>query len=159
MHILDVLKYGHKTVLDTITDLTPEEWGTVGATSQWTPKDVMAHLASYEQAHADLLDTFLGMPVTPLLTSFQNEYESFGDREVDKRKTTTLENILSEYTSAYQRISVAAPKLQKEQWEKAGTIPWYGDAYSLDDFMVYNSYSHKREHTAMIRQLLKRLRP
>ena len=31
-----------------------------------------------------------------------------------------------------------------------GTLPWYGNRYSLDDFIVYTFYGHKREHGAQI---------
>ena len=33
-----------------------------------------------------------------------------------------------------------------ETWRQIGAIPWYGPEYSLDDFVVYNIYGHKREH-------------
>lgn len=29
-------------------------------------------------------------------------------------------------------------------------MPWYGDAYALDDLIVYMYYGHKREHNAQI---------
>ena len=40
---------------------------------------------------------------------------------------------------------------------QAGTLPWYGMAYSLDDVLVYMYYGHKREHSAQIAAFRDRL--
>ena len=39
---------------------------------------------------------------------------------------------------------------------RPGTLPWYGDEYALDDFIVYTSYGHKREHGPQIEAVLER---
>ena len=31
-----------------------------------------------------------------------------------------------------------------------GTLPWYGEEYDLEDFIIYTFYGHKREHSAQI---------
>jgi hypothetical protein len=36
--------------------------------------------------------------------------------------------------------------LPAETWREAGTIPWFGPGYSLNDLVVYQMYGHKREH-------------
>jgi len=40
---------------------------------------------------------------------------------------------------------------------QAGTLPWYGLEYALDDFLVYAFYGHKREHSAQIAAFRDRL--
>jgi hypothetical protein len=37
-----------------------------------------------------------------------------------------------------------------EKIREAGTMPWYGNEYALDDYLVYSFYGHKREHCAQI---------
>jgi len=39
-------------------------------------------------------------------------------------------------------------KISPERLREVGAIPWYGDEYSMDDFLVYTYYGYKREHTA-----------
>ena len=41
-------------------------------------------------------------------------------------------------------------KIPVEVLRRPGTLPWYGAQYALDDFIVYQYYGHKREHTAQI---------
>ena len=40
--------------------------------------------------------------------------------------------------------------IPSETLRQSGTLPWYGMAYALDDFLVYAYYGHKREHSAQI---------
>ena len=42
------------------------------------------------------------------------------------------------------------PAKRHTQFRENGTLPWYGAEYSLDDFIVYTYYGHKREHAAQI---------
>ncbi len=44
-----------------------------------------------------------------------------------------------------------------ETLRQAGTLPWYGMDYSLDDVLVYMYYGHKREHSAQIAAFRDRL--
>ena len=39
-----------------------------------------------------------------------------------------------------------ARSIPAETWREAGTIPWYGPEYALDDLVVYQMYGHKQEH-------------
>jgi hypothetical protein len=68
--------------------------------------------------------------------------------------------VLGEYNDTQARVMLLAPTITPEVWRKAGTLPWYGMEYALDDFIVYSFYGHKREHSAQIavfRDLLVRL--
>ena len=67
------------------------------------------------------------------------------------------ESILAEYTSAHTRVITLAGRLPGSLWAQTGTIPWYGAEYSLDDFIVYQYYGHKREHSAEIAAFADRL--
>jgi len=49
-----------------------------------------------------------------------------------------------------------AGSLTPERLRETGTIPWYGEQYSLDDLIVYSNYAHKREHSSQIRLFRKR---
>ena len=40
---------------------------------------------------------------------------------------------------------------------EVGTLPWDGEDYALDDFLVYGYYGHKREHSAQIAAFRDRL--
>ncbi len=48
-------------------------------------------------------------------------------------------------------------QLSSETLRQNGTLPWYGEGYALDDFLVYAYYGHKREHSAQIAAFRDRL--
>ncbi len=47
MNAVDILKYGHLTVIQTIDGFPESAWDTPGACGTWSVKDIIAHLASY----------------------------------------------------------------------------------------------------------------
>lgn len=160
MNAADILKYGHQTILKTIEGLTPKEWQTVGATSQWTAKDVMAHLASCELVLVGLLRSFLKSSTpTPLLDAFKSQDgDQFNAEQVRDRRERSVKAVVEEYVKAYQQVAQLAPQIPPATWRQPGTLPWYGAEYSLDDFVVYTYYGHKREHAGQLKLFLKNLR-
>ena len=73
---------------------------------------------------------------------------SFNDVEVAKRQDMTAAEVLEEYTDRHTRNQEILKDFPTELLPKVGTMPWYGNEYCLDDFLVYSFYGHKREHTS-----------
>ncbi|NJL58174.1 hypothetical protein HC928_25955 [bacterium] len=55
MNILDILKSGHQTVLKAVEELPQAIWEQPGACGEWSVKDIVAHLASFEVTLVDIL--------------------------------------------------------------------------------------------------------
>ena len=158
MFALDIIKYGHKDVLDSIKDLNDSTKNTPGVTTRWSVKDTLAHLASYEHLLEDALN-FVAEPgkARPYLDHLNKSRQTFNDDYVAKLGLMSFEEILEDYQKTYERVAILVERLGLDKLREAGTIPWYGKEYSLDDFIVYASYGHKREHTGQIKQFRKRL--
>lgn len=155
MNIADILKYGHQTVLDTVDGLPETQWEKSGVCGEWSVKDIIAHLASFEHILTDVLSGFLGGGPTPYLERWSNE--KFNDDEVAQRRTRTPAQVLAEYNDTHARNMSMVAKIPAEKCREPGTLPWYGAEYSLDDFVVYTYYGHKREHCAQIKLYRKKL--
>jgi hypothetical protein len=122
-------------------------------------KDILAHLASYEQVLVDVLSTIVGRDSTPSLNKFTELGAQFNDTEVGIRKERTMREVLDEFNDAHAQVMSLAAQISPELFRQTGTLPWYGREYALDDFIVYTFYGHKREHSAQIdafRDLLRR---
>ena len=157
MNALDVLKYGHGTVLKAVEGLPDEAWEETGVVGVWSTKDVIAHLASFEQVLAEVLGVALDPDAsTPTLDLFRAG-GSFNDEQVALRKGKTPAEVLAEYEGWHDRVMELAGRIGPQTFNREGTIPWYGEEYDLEDFIVYTSYGHKREHCAQI-ALFKRRR-
>jgi hypothetical protein len=160
MNASDILKYGHRTVLRSIEGLPEREWQTGGVCGVWSVKDIIAHLASYELVLEEVLRSFgpgpampsqsTGASATPMLDAFVAPGGRFNDDQVALRSSHSHDAVLAEYIGAYERVAALVAQLPAETLRQAGTLPWYGLEYALDDFLVYTFYGHKREHCAQI---------
>jgi hypothetical protein len=157
MNATDILKYGQPTVLQTIDGFPESAWETPGACGVWSVKDIIAHLASYEQVLVDILTTFTNGGPTPTLNTYIELGGQFNDSEVSRRKEKTMQEVLAELNDAHAQTMSLIVKIPPETLRQAGTLPWYGMDYSLDDVIVYMYYGHKREHSAQIAAFRDRL--
>jgi hypothetical protein len=157
MNAADILKYGQATALQAIDGFPETAWKTPGACGVWSVKDIVAHLASYEEVLIDILSGFVGRYPTPSLEKFLELGSQFNDTEVERRKGRTVREILDEFNDVHAQVMSLAERIRPEAFRQVGTLPWYGMEYSLDDVLVYMYYGHKREHSAQIAAFRDRL--
>ena len=150
MNATDVLRYGHRTVLESLEGLPPVRWQDPGVVGVWSVKDVLAHLASFERVLVEVLESLAGAEPGPLLDRFRSS-EGFNGEEVAARAESSPEAVLDEYIASFERVLARVERLDGELLRQPGLIPWYGPGYSLDDFIVYAFYGHKREHGAQLK--------
>jgi hypothetical protein len=158
MNAGDVLKYGHEMVVQAVEGLPDPAWLAPGVCGVWSVKDVIAHLASAELLVVDVLSTFVETRPTPHLDAFKRKDPKHNDQEVERRQAWPAARVLAEYQEAAERALALAARIPAETARRAGSLPWYGDEYALDDFLVYTSYGHKCEHCAQIAAYRDRLK-
>jgi hypothetical protein len=159
MNINDVLRYGQHTLTATVESVPESAQGLAGACGMWSVKEIVAHLASYELVLVDILSSLSGETTTPHLDRFIALREDFNDAEVDERRTHTMHDVLAELAGAHEVTLRLSSQLAPERARESGTLPWYGEGYSLDDLVVYQYYGHKREHAAQVAVFLDHLAP
>jgi hypothetical protein len=157
MNAIDILKYGHLTVLQTLDGFPEKAWDTPGACGVWSVKDIIAHLVSYEQVLVDVLTSFGSSSPTPMLNRLIEQGSQFNDAEVNSRKAKNMKAVLGEYNDAHAQVMSMVTQIPPETLRQTGTLPWYGAIYAVDDFLVYAYYGHKREHSAQIAAFHERL--
>lgn len=145
MNAHDILFYGNRTLLASLERVPPSERDTPGVVGWWSAREVMAHMAIFEEGLVQILESFLGGPFPELLSNMDS---SKNDELVAQKKDLSFDQILAEYDTAHTRAMELIEKIAPEKLREVGAIPWYGAAYSLDDFIVYAFYGHKREHAA-----------
>jgi len=150
MNSIDILQYGHETVKTAVADLPENEWQMVGVCGHWSVKEIIDHLASFEQLLIEVLTSLLeDAPLTPTLDRLLDDAQ-FNDDEVVRRHELTVEESWIAYKTAHKTAVALLSQIPLEGQRLKGTLPWYGDAYDLEDFLVYTYYGHKREHCAQI---------
>ncbi len=153
MQPLDVLRYGQAAVDELIDRLTPADWN-VTAVGTWTTKDLVGHLGAFEVRFAEVVALFAGSePATNLRASSPT---TFNDDQAAIRAGWSIADILAEFRDAHHLTMSLVDRIPAATWREAGTIPWYGAGYSLDDLVVYTMYGHKREHGPQLEAVLER---
>lgn len=151
MNAIDILANGHQIVVAAVDGLDDVDWQRPGACGHWSIKDIIAHLASFECVLVELLGTMLPESgATPTLDRFIQDFENFNDDEVIRRQARSVAEIWAEYESAHRLAMNLLAQIPTDAQRVTGLLPWYGDQYSLEDFLVYTYYGHKREHCAQI---------
>ena len=151
MNAQDILINGHKHVLDAVDGLPELDWTTPGVCGIWSVKDIIAHLASFEHVLVDVLRSLLvADSPTPTLDRFRRNSGRFNDAEVEARQGKSAAEVLAEYEQTHALAAQLLARIPREGRILSGALPWYGDTYDLDDFIVYTFYGHKREHCAQI---------
>jgi len=58
--------------------------------------------------------------------------------------------VIDEYKDTHELVMDASAKIPPGSWRRSSALPWYGEEYDLEDFIVYSYYAHKREHCGQI---------
>jgi hypothetical protein len=149
MNIRDILTYGQNQIFEAIEDLSAVDWTTPGICGEWSAKDIVAHLASYENVLLDVLKSLLGDEDTPHLHAFTTD-ENFDENEVIKRRNKSWIVVLAELALAHDEVMNLIDQIPASVLYQKGMLAWYGDDYYLEDFIVYTHYTHKHKHAAQI---------
>ncbi|MBE0690907.1 MAG: DinB family protein [Anaerolineae bacterium] len=150
MDLPTILKYGDATLmvaLERVPESAREAGGVCGV---WSVKEIVAHLASYEWMLVDTFRSIRGESPTPLLEDMARLGDAFNDVWVEQYRDKSFAETLADYHEAHAQTMALASQFSPEQFRQNGMLPWYGDEYSVDDFVVYTFYGHKREHSAQL---------
>ena len=149
MNISEALQNVNLLVIRALDGLAEKEWDIPGVCGDWSIKDIVAHLASYEHLIVDVLTTFQGGELTPTVERWTNSRATFNAEEVEARKYATAQQVMDEYQGMQVEATSLIMQIPPEKVQQTGTMPWYGNQHSLADFIQY-MIEHIREHVAQI---------
>src|SRR5215212_5193153 len=101
MNAADIVKYGQGTALGAVEGLPEGDWTTGGVCGIWSVKDIIAHLASYEQVLAEVLTTVTSGGPTPYLDRCTDRSGNFNDAGVAARSNLSVAETLAEFNEAH----------------------------------------------------------
>ena len=156
MNASELLEKSNLLVIQTVDDLPETAWDIPGACGNWSVKDIIAHLASYEHIIVDVLNIFQKEQPTHYILKFLHESDQFNKVEVEVRKYETAQHVLEEYQDAQVEATSLLMQIPGEKVQERGTMPWYGEDCCLADF-INRMYEHTREHCAQIARFRQRL--
>lgn len=149
MNAAPLLEQSHMMVLQIVNDFPERQWDIPGACGDWSVKDTIAHLTSYEHLLVDVLNKLVGDTPTPYLDKFVSRQAEFNTSEVAERQYHTAQQVIDEYNETQLQSTDLLAKIPAEKVTQTGTIPWNKDrsVAGLIDVL----YTHTSEHCAQIK--------
>jgi uncharacterized damage-inducible protein DinB len=128
--------------------LSEAEMTQVQVEGVWTIKDVLGHVASWEEICLEPLRRYADGE--PFEAQVVKDYVIFNEELAARKQDTPLDVVLDEWDAIRQELVAAASKLPAEQWEQRVLVPW-GDEGTVTE-MLDELYHHELEHVHAIQQ-------
>lgn len=96
MNASEQLEKSNLLVIQVVDDLPETAWDMPGVCGNWSVKDIVAHLASYEHIVVEVLSIFQKDQPTPSILKFLDQPDQFNAAEVAARKYETAQHVLDE---------------------------------------------------------------
>ena len=145
-----MLENSNLLVIQTVDNLNEVAWDIPGACGEWSVKDIIAHLATYEQVMIDVLNTFTGSEPTPYVLRWIQQHDDFNKAEVEARRYNTAQHVEDEYQDLQVQATSLLQQIPEETIQRKGTLDWYKPESSLADF-IDMMYKHTLEHCEQIK--------
>ncbi|QBD78721.1 DinB family protein [Ktedonosporobacter rubrisoli] len=149
MSTTDILEKSHTLALQSIEGLPEAEWDVPGVCGDWSVKDILAHLATYEKLLVEVFKTFSGAPPGAYIARCRADQQAFNAAEVEARKYLTAQQVENEYNEGQIQSTALLAKIPAEMLQKTGTLSWYDPNSCLADFLQM-IYQHTSEHCSQI---------
>jgi hypothetical protein len=165
MNATNALKSGDEMLTDAINTLvgldwfSAEYWYKSGACDQWSIKDVIAHLTSFETLLTDVLISLEAGAITPDFALYIADPERFNHMQVSDRQDKSVGELLAEYEQAHALNQNWLPYIDGKKLYESGLVSWFGEEQSPADFIIYAAYDHKREHVDQIMSFIQHVAP
>jgi uncharacterized damage-inducible protein DinB len=131
-----------------IEGLSEEEMTQVQVEGVWTVKDVLGHIASWEETCLEPLRRYTDGG--PFEVEVIEDYLAWNDVEAARKRDVPLDAILDELAAVRQGMVEAASRLSAEQWKQRVPFSWGGEGTIAGLLDVF--YRHELEHVHNIRQ-------
>jgi hypothetical protein len=139
--ILDKSAESQATMLRIVERIDPEQ----KVYPEWKIKQVLAHLAGWDEAITASLKSFL-RGGTPELVAHQG-VDIYNANSVSTRDELPIEHIIREYKLERARLQDALKELKDEQLDSVIIYPWgnEGSIYNLVNAMADHEVNHAKE--------------
>jgi len=131
-----------------IQGLSEEEMTQVQVEGVWTIKDVLGHIASWEETCLEPLRRYADGG--PCEVAVIKDYMTWNDEQATRKRDIPLDVILDELAAIRQALVAAASRLSAGQWERQVPFSWGGKGTIAEALDVF--YQHELEHVRTIQQ-------
>ena len=151
------LRAARKELSDTITGLTEEDLLRPKAIDKWTLKDLIAHIASWDEEMVRVLQTFT-MPGDSQYTytiSERSGFATWNEEQTSARRERTVNQIMGEFEIARRDLIQVVEGLTDPVLNRLRMTSWGKPATGFE--LISTQVEHYREHAEQIRSHRKKI--
>ncbi len=154
---LQELRAARKELQETLAGLSEEDYLRPKAIDRWTLKDMLAHVAAWDEEMVRVLQAF-SMQAEPMYTytiSDRNGFAAWNEAQVALRRDKPLAEVLSEFEKARRDLIQVIEGLTDPVLNRAKMTSWEKPATGFD--LIRIQVAHDREHAAQVRSYRKKI--
>lgn len=150
--VLNQLRQTHADLVAALAGLPDDAMTTTPVVAWWTPKDVLGHVAMWQQVAIKCIEEFRrgGVP-TPLGFADDAALDAYNKRGAALRRAWSLARAREEFDSTFRDLVAAIEPLSDADLNHPLPAPWSAGR-NLAYLIAVNSYEHELEHTEQIRK-------
>jgi uncharacterized damage-inducible protein DinB len=142
------LAESRQTLHQAIEGLSEEEMTQVQVEGVWTIKDVLGHIASWEETCLEPLQRYTDGG--PFEVQVIEDYMAWNDEQAARKRDVPLDAILDELATIRQELVEAASRLSAGQWKQRVPFSWGGRGTIAEVLDVF--YQHELGHVRHIQR-------
>jgi hypothetical protein len=153
--LLATMQHGYTTFEAFLAPLNAELMTTPNVSGDWSIKDILVHLATWQRRAAQILEAAqhnekprLNPPVKT-----DEEMNQFNDATFAANRARSLPDVQQDFRAAYQELVVSVEALSEEDLFEPGRFAWM-QGNALWENVEGNSFGHYDEHVAVIKAWL-----
>lgn len=151
------LRSARKEFQDTISGLTEEDLTRAKAIDKWTLKDLLAHIASWDEEMVRVLQTFTmpGESQYTYVISDRNNYAVWNEEQVAARRHLTLSQTMSEFEIARRDLIQVVEGLTDPVLNRTRMTSWGKPATGFELVVLQVAQDHA--HSEQVRSYRKKI--
>lgn len=155
--LLNTIQAEHAQLESLVALLTEAQLSTEPPDEEWSIKDIMAHVAVWEQVCARWLEEFLRGVMPQPSERIEDGVNARIYRENHDRSLTEVQKLFHDAHQQFlQQVNLITQTLSEEDLNGSQRFAWtqHWPGYSLIAVIADNSYEHYQDHAQQIRRRL-----
>ena len=144
------LRANYESFTTFLRGLTEAQLNQVGASEEYSPKQVVAHFVGAETSMLRMAQNWIAERDNRQNPDFDLNF--FNRRQQEKRAGQTLDELLHDWQTAQQRLIELMDKVTAQDLEKRGDHPRAANTTLRNLFLIITT--HEREHIEQVMQAL-----
>jgi uncharacterized protein (TIGR03083 family) len=158
VELLDEMQSGYRAFVALLARLDEPQLTTPGVNGDWSVKDILAHLATWQERAVLKLEAAKRGEVPLFMPSIHTdeEMDQFNAATFAAKRTLPLADIMQTFHASYARLRTAVEELDDEAlFAGHKRFPWLEES-ELWESVAGNTFAHYEEHAPMIEAWLDR---